>query len=59
MNGQMDEDSKEHGKTIKWTGKGSLTGRIKGGMLESTKMTRKRGMDISHGLMGDSIKGAG
>lgn len=32
MNGLTAEDFKERGKTIKWMERGSLTGRIKGGM---------------------------
>lgn len=59
INGLMEENTKENGKTTKWKVAESLPGPITGDMRENISMTKKRVKECSIGQMGGSTRESG
>jgi len=56
MIGPTVEGMRAHGRIIKWMAQEYLIGRINEGMLENTKMIKRKVKVTLHGLMEDNTK---
>jgi hypothetical protein len=55
INGLTVDVSRETGRITRWTGEEFSIGLIRDGMRENTRMIKRKGRDILHGLTGGSI----